>query len=330
LSEAREPKPEWNHLPERLRARIAEIAGDTIVRADIAWGGFGPSATFILHTSGGRKFFCKGSHPGHTDAGNTAFAREKLHYEIFPELAQFGPRYHGAAEEEGWHMLVLDCIERAHEVPPWDAKSYADTIGLIARFHDASPARAETLLPRDQDLVKHEQGWSSLATDAAARARFLALFDANAPAWFDKNIAQLVALESAAPLVGGSRSWLHLDIRSDNLLFTRDRIFLVDWPFLVYGPRLWDIGFFLPSLTGEDGPQPNQALADYEKVSGTRFDANDVLTVAVTIAGFFAARAGEPEIGALPRLRWIQKLQLYPALDWACALMKVQPPAKLG
>jgi hypothetical protein len=335
LNRQREPKPDWQHLPERLRARITENAGEEIAHAEIAWGGFGPSATFILRLPSGRKLFCKGSHPGQTDVGNTAFAREKLHYEHFPELAQFAPGYHGAVEEAGWHMLVLDCVERTREVPPWDTKSCADTIDLIARFHDATPAHAEEVLPKAEessafDLVKHELGWGSLAGDPAARARFLALFGPDAPAWFDKNIARLVSLEAAAPTVGGPRSWLHLDIRSDNLLFAQDRIVLVDWPFLVCGPRLWDIGFFLPSLAGEGGPEPALALADYEKISGIRFAADEVLIVAATIAGFFAARAGEPDIPALPRLRWVQKLQLYPALTWTCALSKTSPPVKLG
>ena len=89
-------------------------------------------------------------------------------------------------------------------------------------------------------------------------------------------------------------------------------------------------GPHLPSLAGEGGPEAAQALADYEKASGIRFDTNDVLTAAATISGFFAARAGEPDIPALPRLRWIQKLQLYPALAWICELMRVRPPAKLG
>jgi hypothetical protein len=335
LNSVREPKPDWSYLPEILRARIATIIGEPVAHADIAWGGFGPSATFVLHGKSGRKYFCKGAHPGQTKEGRSAFKSEKRHYETFPELGAFGPCYLGAAEEAGWHMLVLECVERTRDVPPWDEKAYLDTIDLIARFHAATPASAETLLPSTEDssafdLVKHELGWSSLARDPAARDRLLKLFDDEAAGWFRRNIDQLVALEAEAPNVAGPRSWLHLDIRSDNLLFARDRIVLVDWPFLVHGPRLWDIAFFLPSLAGEGGGSPEQALGDYEKASGICFDTRDVLIVTATIAGFFAARAGEPEIPALPRLRWVQKLQLYPALAWACDLMDVAPPAKLG
>ena len=47
-----------------------------------------------------------------------------------------------------------------------------------------------------------------------------------------------------------------------------------------------------------------------------KVDARDVAVTVATVAGFFAARAWQPKIPALPRLRWVQKLQLFPSLTW--------------
>jgi len=48
------------------------------------------------------------------------------------------------------------------------------------------------------------------------------------------------------------------------------------------------------------------------------------VTVA-TVAGFFAARAGQPNIPGLPRQRWVQKVQLFPSLAWLSVLVKIVP-----
>jgi hypothetical protein len=93
----RESKPAWSEVPPQLKRALASIAGAPIVDATIAWGGYGPSATFILHTEDGRKLFCKGTHPGFTDAGKAAFRIELSYYQRIPELAQFGPAFRGAS-----------------------------------------------------------------------------------------------------------------------------------------------------------------------------------------------------------------------------------------
>jgi hypothetical protein len=64
----------------------------------------------------------------------------------------------------------------------------------------------------------------------------------------------------------------------------------------------------------------------YEQAAGVRFEAEHVTAAAAFVAGFFAARAGEPEIAALPRLRRVQKQQLVPALTWLCRCLAIEGP----
>jgi hypothetical protein len=332
----RESKPSWNEVPSDAKAELDRIVGAPIREATIAWGGFGPSATFILDTGEGRKFFCKGTHPGHTDAGRAAFKVELSFYRTIPELAEFGPAFRGAVHEGEWRLLVLDYVERATEVPPWTDNAFRDAITMLARFHRATPARLREILPVAEHqrgiagLYAADQGWRSLAA-RDQREQFVALFDDRAAAdrWLDAHSAEFLALEANAARLTGPRSWVHHDVRSDNLLFRADGPpLLVDFPFLAIGPTLMDVAFFLPSVAGEGGPHPREGLQIYEEVSGIRFDTAEVCAVVATIAGFFAARAGQAEIPGLPRLRWVQKLQLFPSLTWLSEIVGIEPPPR--
>ncbi len=329
MSQAREPKPAWHDVPAALRGRVETIIGARVVADEIAWGGFGPTATFVL-TAAGRKVFVKGTHPGNTERGHAAMLRECRNLQDFPELAAFGPAFLGLAEAEGWHLAVLDCVARETAVPPWTPQAVTETMRLIADFHAATPARAAHQLGTRSasDLLAQEENWHSLR-DAGVRARFAALF-ASPPAverWFESNLGRLIALKDRAAALGGPQGWMHMDIRSDNLIFGA-RPVLVDWPALSFGPQLLDIAFFLPSLAGEGGPPCAEGLALYEAAADTHFAADDIAMAAAAVAGFFAARAGEHEIAALPRLRWVQKLQLFPALDWLCACLGLETLAR--
>jgi hypothetical protein len=213
-------------------------------------------------------------------------------------------------------------------VPPWTDDAVRDAMALIARFHAATPARAasDPALEANSQIFYGERDWTMLLNDGVARSRFTALFAGGpaADAWLNRYGHRIASL--ADEPIGGPKSWQHLDIRSDNFVFAADRLFLVDWPILSYGATLDDLAAFLPSLEGEGGPRCAEALVMYEQVSGTRFEPADVARATAAVAGFFAARAGEPEIAALPRPRWIQKLQLFPALGWMCDELGIDRP----
>lgn len=326
-----EPKPDWAELPEALREKIGIVVGAPIETAETVHGGFGPTATFILRTADKRKVFCKGAQPGHTDEGRAALLRERRNFETFAELSKFAPAYLGATEHADWHIVLLECLDRAIEVPPWTVETFRRIITTLADFHRATPPRAERLLQSAPHLFKHEHGWARLRDSRASRDRFVSLFEdaAETHRWFEKNIDVLVELETQAYGVEGPQSWIHQDIRSDNLLYVAGgNPKIVDWPYLAFGPTLIDVAFFLPSVAGEGGPASADGLKDYQHVSGLRFDADEIAIAATTVAGFFGARAGEPDLPLLPRLRWVQRLQLFPALDWACELVGLECPVK--
>ena len=105
---------------------------------------------------------------------------------------------------------------------------------------------------------------------------------------------------------------VHLDVRSDNLCFAGGRTLLVDWN-LAGSATGWLMSLLLPSLAFEGGPLPEDACPD----------AN---TFAARVAGFFAARAGEPDIPDAPFVRRVQREQLSTAFPWAVRVLGLPLP----
>jgi hypothetical protein len=71
-----------------------------------------------------------------------------------------------------------------------------------------------------------------------------------------------------------------------------------------------DLAFWLPTLTSEGGPAPEAFLPDAPNE-------------AALVSGFFAARAGRPEIRTAPRVRAGQLQLLRHALPWACRALGI-------
>jgi hypothetical protein len=327
-------KLDWSSVPSMLHVGLADMIGDHIRVARPVDRGFGRSACFIVESRNGRRYFSKVTHPGDTPMGQNAFLREEIHYRAFPELAAFGPTYRGSIARGDWKMLVLDWIESAFDVPPWSEPRLGAVLQALARFHAGTPSRAAAMLERAEEFAlfnvfNRPRGWATLATDRSARERFLSLFaePEAAASWFAAQSPTLVEHEASSTSIGGPRAWVHQDIRSDNLLFNEpDQVRFVDWPFLAFGPVVMDVAFLAPSVEAEGGPPPEVTMALYQQASGQRLDSRALRIASATIAGFFAIRAGEPELEGLPRLRWIQRRQLIPALAWACRLLGGEPP----
>ena len=120
----------------------------------------------------------------------------------------------------------------------------------------------------------------------------------------------LIAAETSAELAGDALT--HLDLRSDNLCVTAEGVKFIDWAEACRSAADVDLGFFLPSLAYEGGPLP-------ETIQPDRPD------IAALTAGFFAARAGQPDIPLAPFVRRVQREQLSTALPWAIRALDLPP-----
>lgn len=331
----REKKPYWRQVPQFLQDQVGALVGSPVKRAVRVFGGYGPSATFRATLADGRRVFIKGAGIGATEHHWTVLPREQRHYETLPALHRIGPRYWGAVTAPGWHLLVLEDLTGTTIVPPWTRTLAQSAMENVAHFH--LDGLRESVPVRPFPTEGFTSNWARLAADATLASNFLSLFRSHqrqTAAWLHRALPRLVAAEQY--LVRQDQPWglIHMDLRSDNLRFRQGTLVLFDWADACYGPLLFDVAGFLPSIEAEGGPRAPELASVYlntMRKGGIVFPDYGLGAAATGVAGYFATRAGEPPIPALPRLRAVQRAQLSRALPWASTLLGLDsPPEFLG
>lgn len=275
--------------PPGVAERIAEILGSAPVEFTPVEGGYTPAQRWRVELSDGRAVFAK--------RAVEAFTLRALRAErrVYTELrGDFMPRFLGWHEDDRRPLLLLEFLEEASTAPPWDATRVDAVLDALARLH----VQSVNLPAFDRRHADLGAGWAEVDRDSEA---FLSLQFVTR-AWLDRHLHRLVAAEGAQHLT--AREVGHFDLRSDNILFVGDRAVLVDWSAACHGPPDLDIGLWLPSLHFEGGPPPEDLLPGAPMA-------------AAWVSGFFASRAGLPDLPHAPRVRKVQREQLRAALPWA-------------
>ncbi|MDQ0201452.1 aminoglycoside phosphotransferase family protein [Neobacillus ginsengisoli] len=326
-----EHKPYWRDVPLELRKQIEVKVGSPIRLANRVFGGYGPSATFRIFLEDGRTVFAKGAGLGSISENWRVLPLEETVYCDIAAIYPISPRYLGSVRVEGWHLLLLEDLRNTKKVPPWSDKLALKAVRDIAEFH----LRGLSEVGKVEAMISKgvTDNWFNIKNNNDERNYFLGLFREKrreSESWLEAVIDTFISIE--AEFMNTDQPWglIHKDIRSDNLRFRDGSLLLFDWALACRGPLLFDVGFFLPSIEGEGGPTAEHLLPEYKRVmadNNINFSLVAQQSVAVAAAGFFASRAGKPPISLLPRLRYIQRLQLGPALRWSCNILGLpQPP----
>jgi len=204
------------------------------------------------------------------------------------------PQLLGWEDDDENPILLLEDLRNSHWPPPWQDRQIRHVLDTLPEVWASSVPD----LGRIEDFRWIEAGWQHVAEDPQP---FLSLGLATEK-WLAAALPALLRLPGREIIHGDSL--LHLDIRSDNLCFAGDRAVLVDWNLVCLGDPRVDVGFWLPSLEAEGGPHPENILPDAGDIAGI-------------VSGFYASRAGQPDIPDAPFVRHIQRVQLKTALPWA-------------
>ncbi len=283
-------------LHRGLTSRIERLIGARVESYRRVEGGYTPALRLLCRTAGG-SFFAK---VGTTPDTCRGLSREIRVYNTLS--GDFMPRLVAAEDRESEPVLVIEDLSTRHWPPPWDERRVELTLAQIHRLHD-TPAPLETYA---QVHGAGEASWRAVAADPGP---FLALGVADAR-WLEAALPILIKYEESCPTAGDSLA--HWDLRSDNICIKAGRAVFVDWNgACLSNPRL-DLGFWLPSLAYESGVEPEEILPDAPEV-------------AARVSGYFAARAGLPEISDAPRVRMVQRRQLETALPWAARALNLPP-----
>jgi hypothetical protein len=244
--------------------------------------------------------------------GRTAFAKraigeataEWLRHEhlVYSALrASFLPELHGWEDAE-LPLLVLEDLSAAHWPPPWPRGSIEAVLHTFDEIAATPPP--EGLSPVVDDPP---WSWRDVASDPDP---FLGLGLCSA-AWLDQALPTLLSASDPSLLDGDAL--LHLDARSDNLCIRDGQPVLVDWNWACVGNPAVDVAFWLPSLTLEGGPEPDELVSACPGAAA----------LAPIVAGFFAATAGLPPPAGAPTVRAFQLAQLEVALPWAVRVLEL-------
>ena len=286
-------------LRRDLASRIEKLVGRKVESYRRVEGGYTPALRLLCRTAGA-SFFVK--------IGTTPLTNKNLDLEIrlYNRLSgDFMPRLVASENHESESILITEDLSPQHWPPPWGERRIDLTLAQIHALH-STPARVETFAK-----VKGTQdaNWQAVASDPGP---FLSLGVADAE-WLEATLPLLIRYEADCPTAGESLT--HWDLRSDNICIAAERAIFVDWNGACLSNPKLDLGFWLPSLAYEGGPEPEKILPDAPEV-------------AARVSGYFAARAGLPEISDAPRVRTVQRRQLETALPWAARALDL-PPLKI-
>lgn len=282
---------------KELDSRIAKLLSATPTNYRRVIGGYTPAARWIC-TTPKRDYFIKAA----TTPLTAAFLRKEIlayaaiHGSFIPEII-------AAEDHEVQPVLILEDLSSHHWPPPWTEALVAAVLDCIREMH-RSPAKLTTYA---EAHGSDEPGWAQVARDPQS---FLALGMVAAD-WLEQALPLLMEYEGRCPTEGEALT--HWDIRSDNLCLRGSQALLIDWNGACRSNPELDLGFWLPSLAFEGGPLPDVLLPNAPEV-------------AAWVSGYFACRAGLPDIPDAPRVRLVQRQQLQCALPWAIRALGLLPP----
>ena len=316
----REAKPDWADVPRNLHYRIAELVGAMPVEAQTIWGSYSPSASFRIRLADGRYVFAKGSYPGQDSFGRRANEREAQIYEALPALAHVAPHYYGSIDEAGWFLNILECLNPAGPTLPWTDDRVHAVLLRLAHVHHLYPSydRLPPLIykvledPFCGSVLKGEEGWCLLTE--ATWPQVLKLAGDNA-VWLAQHIDRLRSDGAHAQSVSDREALLHMDVRSDNVIFDQERgAVLLDWPFACWGPLSFELVYFLLTLEAQGAGPCERYLPIIRDVFNYEISPLSWRCMLANAMGFFAVHGVKPEMSALPRLRQWQRDSFLAAL----------------
>ena len=272
-------------------------AAQRLHRQPVTWrrahGGYTPAERWLVDFADGTSCFVK--------AGVTAYTAEALRaeYSLFysrleaPFLAKLL-----AWEDAEVPVLVLEDLSAAHWPPPWTRAQVDAVLHALDAIHAVR-------LPGLPQMTSVGGFFEQLTWQDVARipADFLKL-GLCSDAGLRKAVPALIEAELQGEAACLGDDLCHRDVRSDNICIAGDRVVIIDWNFAAHGNGEMDVASWLPSLQAEGGPAPEEIMPNAPHW-------------AAAICGYFAARAGLPNIPDAPRVRAVQLAQLKTALPWA-------------
>jgi phosphotransferase family enzyme len=222
--------------------------------------------------------------------------------------APYMPYVVGASTVDGWAVLVLEDLSRAHWPPPYDDRGEA----LLESVRQVTATVPPPGLERRPEGRPFGTYWQRIADDPEPVLGH-GLFSAK---WLEEAQPILHAAESRARLDGDD--FLHDDVWAGNVCYAERGAILVDWASAQVGDRRVDLAYALLSIR-ETGATPPPV------------EFPDEAAYAALLAGSCAYQAAQPvdesiKHASVLRAGWLHDLEY--ALEWACELLGLPSPRR--
>lgn len=302
-------RAEWERIPIALRAEIDQIAGAAVVAATNLPGGFSPGPAARCELADGRRVFVKA---GGTELNPDTPRIHRREGEVLAALPADhpSPTLIGIADDGDWVALVIEWIAGRMPTPPITVADADRLFALVDRLAAVGaglhPPGVGPFAERNRMLFGH---WRLLLDEPELLDRI--------DGWSHSHLDRLVELDDQAPEASAGGHLLHVDTRTDNVLFGDagpDHDVVVDWPGASIGAAWIDLVGMLPALHLDGGPDPAEAFGD--QPLGRTADPDAVTAVLAGLAGYFTRQALQPPPPGLPTVRAFQDAQGRVARDW--------------
>jgi hypothetical protein len=302
---ARGARRDWSELPRHVVAALESALEADIVAVETQPGGFSPGIAARVMLADGRRAFVKAVAHEPNPTSPDFHRREARIVGAMPATAPV-PRLLWTLDEgaEGWVVLALEDVEGREPLQPWRPDELERVLGAVNELCTA-------LTPSPVDA-----GSAGAALETQINSWHLAAAEplAGLDDWSRRHLHKLVELERAIADAVAGETLLHFDLRADNILLARDRVYFVDWPHASVGVAWLDAVAFAPSVAMQGGPDPEALLRRWP--TAAKADPEAVTTAVASVAGFFTYRSLLPPPPGLPTLRAFQAAQGEVARKW--------------
>jgi len=299
----------WSELPSSLRDALERHLGSRVRLAISEPGGFSPGVASRLELTDGRRIFAKVvGREANPDSPDTHRAEARILSQLPPNVP--APRLLSTYDDGDWVALFLEEVNGHTPRTPWDPTELGRVVRAIeelARLLTPAPFHVGTFGERYR---REFDNWRTLEQARGDQAEDLADLDP----WIRDHLGELVDLERGLEAASDGDTLLHCDLRADNILLTKDKVYFADWPAASTGAGWIDLLGFLPSVAMQGGPKP---WIIFDKSVLTRGVApEDVNCVLAGLTGYFLGNARKPAPSGLSTLRPFQQAQGLESLAW--------------
>ena len=225
------PRIDYDHLPAPVRAWVDDALGGHVASATTQVGGFSAGVAARVRTDSGRTAFVKAVDDGVNAQTPELFRHEIAVLEALPDVG-YRASLRASYDDSTWVALLLDDVDGRHPDLHDDRDVAAVNAAIVAQARELTPDPVRLDVP---DMAQATARWHRRVV------RELDRDPTQFPGWCvaesDAVLARLASLPDRMP----AESWVHLDIRDDNLLVRADgAAVILDWGMSRSGPSWLD------------------------------------------------------------------------------------------